>query len=87
MEMSSDNAQKRKESAFMDKSRDNDQNKFVYKLRNAAKKQSSTFFHWSNFQLPPFYLVHPRPYITTASLDKLTCTDYVDFGKCQDRFG
>ena len=26
-------------------------------------------------------------YITTVSLDKLTCTDYVDFGKCQDRFG
>ena len=26
-------------------------------------------------------------YITTASLDKLTCTDYVDFGNCQDRFG
>ena len=25
-------------------------------------------------------------YNTTASLDKLTCTDYVD-GKCQDRFG
>ena len=24
---------------------------------------------------------------TTFSLDKLTCTDYVDFGKCQDRFG
>ena len=24
---------------------------------------------------------------TTASLDKLTCTNYVDFGKCQDRFG
>ena len=24
---------------------------------------------------------------TTASLDKLTCTDYVDFGKCQDRLG
>ena len=23
---------------------------------------------------------------TTASLDKLTCTNYVDFGKCQDRF-
>ena len=23
---------------------------------------------------------------TTASLDKLTCTDYVDFGKYQDRF-
>ena len=26
-------------------------------------------------------------YNTTVSLDKLTCTDYVDFGKCQDRFG
>ena len=26
-------------------------------------------------------------YNTTASLDKLTCTDYVDFGKCQDTFG
>ena len=26
-------------------------------------------------------------YNTTASLDKLTYTDYVDFGKCQDRFG
>ena len=26
-------------------------------------------------------------YKTTVSLDKLTCTDNVDFGKCQDRFG
>ena len=26
-------------------------------------------------------------YNTTVSLDKLTCTDYVDFGKSQDRFG
>ena len=26
-------------------------------------------------------------YNTTASFDKLTCTDYVDFGKCQDRLG
>ena len=29
----------------------------------------------------------PMAYNTTASLDKQTCTDYVDFGKCQDRFG
>ena len=29
----------------------------------------------------------PMAYNTTAPLDKLTCTDYVDFGKCQDRFG
>ena len=26
-------------------------------------------------------------YNTTATLDKLACPDYVDFGKCQDRFG
>ena len=26
-------------------------------------------------------------YNTTKTLDKLTCTDYVVFGKCQDRFG
>ena len=26
-------------------------------------------------------------YNTTASFDKLACTDYVDFCKCQDRFG
>ena len=29
----------------------------------------------------------PMAYNTTASLDKLTCTDYKDFGKSQDRFG
>ena len=29
----------------------------------------------------------PIAHNTTASLDKLICTDYVDFGKCQDRFG
>ena len=27
------------------------------------------------------------PYSNTASLDKLTCTEYVDFCNCQDRFG
>ena len=26
-------------------------------------------------------------YNTTATLDKLACTNYVDFGNCQDRFG
>ena len=29
----------------------------------------------------------PMAYNTTETLDKLACTDYVDFGKCQDRFG
>ena len=26
-------------------------------------------------------------YNTTATLDKLACNDYVDFGKCQEGFG
>ena len=26
-------------------------------------------------------------YNTTTTLDKLACTDYMDFGNCQDRFG
>ena len=26
-------------------------------------------------------------YNTSVTLDKLACTDYVDFDKCQDRFG
>ena len=26
-------------------------------------------------------------YNTTASLEKLSCTDYVEFGNCQARFG
>ena len=29
----------------------------------------------------------PMAYNTTETLDQLACTDYVDFGKCQDRFG
>ena len=29
----------------------------------------------------------PMTYNTTKTLDKLTCTNYVDFGKSQDRFG
>ena len=29
----------------------------------------------------------PMAYKTTETLDKMACTDYVDFGKSQDRFG
>ena len=36
-------------------------------------------------QLPAFCLVH-TVHNTTASSGKLTCTEHVDFGKCQDRF-
>ena len=29
----------------------------------------------------------PMAHNTTENLDRLACTDYVDFGTCQDRFG
>ena len=53
------------------------------------KKNSSTFIHKNKSLLSATSIPSrsPMAYNTTASLDKLTCTDYVDFGKCQDRFG
>ena len=53
------------------------------------QNHSLTFFY-KNKSLPSAASIlsrSPMAYNTTASLDKLTCTDYVDFGKCQDRFG
>ena len=50
---------------------------------------SLTFIHEiiSLFSATSILSVSRMAYNTTAFLDKLTCTDYVDFGKCQDRFG
>ena len=53
------------------------------------KNHSLTFIH-KNKSLPSATSIlscSPMAHNTTASLDKLTCTDYVDFGKHQDRFG
>ena len=53
------------------------------------QNQSLTLIH-KNKSLPSATSIRscsPMAYNTTASLDKLTCTDYVDFGKCQDKFG
>ena len=50
---------------------------------------SSAFIH-NNKSLPSATSIlsrSPTAYDTTVSLDNLTCTDYVDFGKRQDRFG
>ena len=89
MEMSGDNAQKRKESPYMDKSRNNDQKNCVCKLRNAAKNHSLIFFRKNKPLVSATTILSCSPvaYNTTASLGKLTCTDYVHFGNCQDRFG
>ena len=46
------------------------------------------FNAFRNFPFLSFYICLSVSYnATTASLDKLTCTDYVDFGKSSDRFG
>ena len=53
------------------------------------QNHSLTFFHKIKSFLSANSILScsPMVYNTTASLDKLTYTDYVDFGKCQDRFG
>ena len=50
---------------------------------------SSTFMHKNKSLLSTTSILSrsPMAHNTTAFLDKLTCTDYVDFGKCQERFG
>ena len=50
------------------------------------KNHSLTFFHKNKSLLAAtgILLCSPMAYNTTASLEKLTCTDYVDFGKSQD---
>ena len=52
------------------------------------QNQSLTFFQKkkSFFSATSVLSRSPMTYKTTASLDKLTSADYVDFGKCQDRF-
>ena len=52
------------------------------------QNHSLTFFHKNKslFSATSILSCSRMVYNTTASLDKLTYTDYVDFGKCQDRF-
>ena len=50
---------------------------------------SSTFIHKNKSLLSATRIPSRSPiaYNTTAYLDKLTCTDYAGFGKCQDICG
>ena len=50
---------------------------------------SLTFIHIDKSILSATSILSRSPMAcnTTASVDKLTCTEYVNFGKCQDRFG
>ena len=89
MEMSCDTDRKRKESPYIEMSRDNRQKSCVYRKRIAAPKSFVIFFSQKNSLLSATGILSrsPRAHNSTSSLDKLTCTDYVDFGKCQVRFG
>ena len=73
----------------MEMSRDNDQKHEYISIQMELQNHSLTFIHQNKSLLSATSILScsPMTYNTTASLDKLTCTDYVDFGKCQDRFG
>ena len=63
-------------STWIETSCDNDQKRSLYKQPLGAPEAFLTF--------------HSREkslYNTTASMNNLTCTEYLDFGKCQERFG
>ena len=63
--------------------------KVTYISNEMQLKIFLTFFHKNKSLLLATSILSrsPMAYNTTAFLDKLTCADYVDFGKCQDRFG
>ena len=86
IEMSRENDQKRKESPCMKMSRDNDQKHAYISNEIQLQNRSLTFFHKNKSLLSATSILScsPMAYNTTASLDKLTCTDYVDFRKRQD---
>ena len=89
MEMSRDNDQKRKESPYMEKSCDNDQKNAYISNKRQLQIHSLTFIQKNRSLLSANSILSRSlmPYNATASLDKLTCTNYVHFGKCQDRIG
>ena len=87
--MSRHNQQKRKESPYMGISRDNDQKKMHIYDELQLQNHSLIFIHKNKSLLSASSILSrsPMAHNTTTYLDKLTCTKYVDFGKCQDRFG
>ena len=89
VEVSRDNDQKRKESPYMEMSRDNDQKHAYINNEMQLQNHSLTFIHKNKSLLSATTILtrSPKAYNTTASLDKLTCTEYVKFGKRQDSFG
>ena len=73
----------------MEMSRDNDQKNAYKSKKMQLQNHSLTFIHKKKSLLSATSILplSPMAHNTTASLNKLTCTDYVDFGKFQDRIG
>ena len=88
MDMSRDKELKGDESPFMEKSRGNDQKNAYLNYKVQLQNHSLTFFQKNKALLSATSILSRLSMAdnTTASLNKLTCTGYVDFGKCQDRF-
>ena len=64
--------------------------KYAYIIKEMQlQNHSLTFFLKNKSLLSATSILSRSPiaYNTTVALDKLTCTDCVDFDKCQDRFG
>ena len=70
-------------------SREIDQNQAYMSNEMQLQNHYLTFIHENKSLLSATSILFRSPiaHNTTASLDKLTCTDCVDFGKSQDRFG
>ena len=69
-------------------SRDNYQKRAYISNEIQLQNHSLTFFHKNKSLLSATSILSrsPMAYNTTVSLDKLTCTDFVDFGKIESRF-
>ena len=68
-------------------SRDSDQNNAYISNELQLQNHSLIFIHRNKSLLSATSILSrsPMDYNITASLDSLTCSDYVDFGNCQDR--
>ena len=79
---------KKEKIPYMEMSRDNDQNNAYVNNEMQLQNHSLTTIHKNkpHFSATSTLSCSPMAYNKTASLDKLTCTNYVDFGKCEDRF-
>ena len=82
MELSRDNDRKRKESPYMEMWPDNDKKNAYISTEMQLQNHSLTLIHENKSLLSATRILFcsPMAHNTTASLDKLTCTDFVDFG-------